>query len=128
MKDPISAYAAKLTPPQPEICAALRGAIETALPAAIPKIWHGHPVWFVREHPVVGYNATAKDVRLLFWNGQSFGEPALVAVGKFKAAQLRFTEAAQIEAKLLRRCLKKAGTDIWDYAGVRRPRPLPSGT
>ena len=77
------------------------------------------PVWFVGENPVVGFNVTAqKGVNLLFWNGQSFGEPALKAAGKFKAAQIQFTDGTQIDLKMLRRWLKKAGTDIWDYSGI----------
>ena len=100
------------------ICQALRAEIDDALPKASSKIWHGSPVWFIGENPVVGYNVTSKKgVNLLFWNGQSFGGTALQPVGKFRAAQIQFTEFSQIEPKTLRRWLKQAGTDIWDYHG-----------
>ena len=100
------------------ICQALRGEIDDVLPKATAKIWHGSPVWFIGENPVVGYNVTSKKgVNLLFWNGQSFGEPALQPAGKFRAAQIQFTDVSQIDRKALRRWLKSACTDIWDYRG-----------
>lgn len=61
-------------------------------------------------------------MNLLFWNGQSFDEPALAAAGKFKAAQIVFTDMSQIDSQALRRWLKKAKTDIWDYQALRRGR------
>jgi hypothetical protein len=89
--------------------------MDAVLPQATSKIWHGSPVWFIGENPVAGYNVTAKKgVNLLFWNGQSFGEPALKAAGKFRAAQIQFTDVSEIDPKALRRWLKKASTDIWD--------------
>jgi hypothetical protein len=66
------------------------------------------------ENPVVGYNATAKTVNLLFWNGQAFDEPALRPVGKYRAAQAVFREAAEIDPKVVRRWLKKAKSDVFD--------------
>jgi hypothetical protein len=113
--DAIAHYAKTLTAEHAAICHALRVEIDAALPKATSKIWHGSPVWFIGENPVVGYNVTAKNgVNLLFWNGQSFGEPALKAAGKFRAAQIQFTEVAEIDSKALCRWLQSAGTDIWD--------------
>ena len=48
------------------ICDVLRELIDTALSKATSKVWHGSPVWFINDNPVVGYNATAKTVNLLF--------------------------------------------------------------
>jgi hypothetical protein len=124
--DVIGHYAEALTPGQAEICATLRKEIEATLPKATSRIWHGSPVWFIGEHPVVGYNGSAKDtVTLLFWNGQSFEEPDLKATGKFKAAHIRFAIASDVDLKSLRRWLKKAATLIWNYEGIpqsRRPK------
>ena len=97
------------------ICRMLHAEIDTALPNATSKIWHAIPVWSIGENPVVGYKATPKHVNLLFWNGQSFDEPALKAAGKFKAAQIQFTDETEIDLKMLRRWLKKAGTEIVDH-------------
>jgi hypothetical protein len=114
--DVIAHYAETQTAEQAAICHALRAEIDAVLPKAISKIWHGSPVWFIGENPVVGYNVTSqKGANLLFWNGQSFGEPALQSVGKFRAAQTQFTDVSEIDSKALRRWLKKASTDIWDY-------------
>jgi len=96
------------------ICDLLRELIDTALPRATSKVWHGSPVWFIDDNPVVGYNATAKGVNLLFWNGQAFDEPALKPVGKYGAAQTRFAAAAEVDPKVIRRWLKKAKSDVFD--------------
>jgi hypothetical protein len=71
-------------------------------------------VWFVDDNPVVGYNATAKSVNLLFWNGQAFDEASLKPVGKYRAAQAIFRDATEIDPKVIRRWLKKAKTDVFD--------------
>ena len=92
----------------------MRDLIEAALPHATSKVWHGSPVWFLGDNPVVGYNTTADTVKLLFWNGQAFDEPGLEPVGKHRAAQARFREAAEIEPELIHRWLKKAKTDVLD--------------
>ena len=116
--DDIAHYAKTQTAEHAAICHALRAEIDAALPKATSKIWHGSPVWFIGENPVVGYNVSSKKgVNLLFWNGQSFGEPTLKAAGKFRAAQIQFTNVSQIDPKPLRRWLKSASTDIWDYHG-----------
>jgi hypothetical protein len=116
--DAIAHYASTQTAEHAAICDSLRRQIDAALPRATSKIWHAIPVWFIGETPVVGYKATPKHVNLLFWNGQSFDEPALKAAGKFKAAQIQFTNVSQLDLKALSRWLKKAGTDIWDYRGI----------
>jgi hypothetical protein len=96
------------------ICDLLRELIEAALPNATSKVWHGSPVWFIDDNPVVGYNATAKGVHLLCWNGQAFAEPDLKPVGKYRAAQAVFGDAAEIDPKVIRRWLKKAKSDVFD--------------
>ena len=119
--DPIACYDKAQAAEHAAICQTLRAEIDEALPKAIAKIWHGSPVWFLGENPVVGYNVTSKKgVNLLFWNGQSFGEPALQPAGKVRAAQIQFTDVSQIDPKALRRWLKSAGTDIWNYHGYFR--------
>ena len=116
----IAHYMITQTAEHAAVCRALRSEIDTVLTKATSKIWHGIPVWFIGENPVVGFGVTSKKgVNLLFWNGQSFGEPVLKAAGKFRAAQIQFTSVFQIDTKSLRRWLKKTGTDIWDYKGLR---------
>jgi hypothetical protein len=110
----IVAYSQAKPPAFRAICDVLRGLIDAALPKATSKVWHGSPVWFIDGNPVVGYNATAKAVNLLFWNGQAFDEPGLKPVGKYGAAQVVFGDAAEIDPRAIRRLLKKAGSDVLD--------------
>jgi len=110
----IAAYSKAQTIALRPMCDLLRRMVDTAIPKATSKIWHGSPVWFMDDNPVVGYNATAKTVNLLFWNGQAFDESGLQPVGKYAAAQAKFADAAAIDAKVIRRWLNKAKSDVFD--------------
>jgi hypothetical protein len=112
--DQIAAYSQAQGVELRSICDLLRGLIDAALPKATSKVWHGSPVWFVDDNPVVGYNATAKTVNLLFWNGQALDEALLQPVGKYRAAQAKFNTVAEIDPKTIRRWLKKAKADVFD--------------
>jgi len=111
--DQITAYSQAQPPAFRVICDLLRELIDMALPKARSKVWHGSPVWFMDDNPVVGYNATAKTVNILFWNGRAFDED-LQPVGKYQAAQAKFSDAAEIDPRLIRRWLKKAESDVFD--------------
>lgn len=114
----IAAYNESLEPDDRAICDLLATIIDKALPDAENKIWHAHPVWFLDGNPVAGYSKLKNSVRLLFWSGQSFDEPKLSNEGKFKAAEVRFTAADQINEKDLKRWLKKARDIQWDYKNI----------
>ena len=117
--DPIAAHEDSFGPENAEIGALLRKAIEEVLPKAVVRIWHSMPVWFIGENPIVGYSAKHTRVTLRFWNGQAFGDPSLIAVGKFRAAQIRYRRVADIDMKALRRWLRRARSDIWDVVRTR---------
>jgi hypothetical protein len=102
------------------ICDTLASEIDRGLTGAENKIWHAHPVWFLDGNPIVGYSKLKNCVRLLFWSGQSFDEPMLQPEGKFKAAEIRFTDASQIDKEKLRRWLAKARDIQWDYKNIVR--------
>ena len=110
----IAAYSETQTPAFREMCDVLRTLIEKEIPKATSKVWHGSPVWFIDDNPVVGYNATTKAVHLLFWNGKAFDEPDLKPVGKYKAAQAVFANSDAIDPKQVRGWLKKAKADVFD--------------
>ena len=112
--DQIAAYSRAQPLPLRTICDFLRELIDTALPKSTSKIWHGSPVWFIDDNPVVGYNATAKAVHLLFWNGRAFDEADLKPVGKYRAAQAIIAGASEIHPTVIRRWLKKARADVFD--------------
>lgn len=89
-----------------------------SLPNAENKVWHRHPVWFLNGNPIVGYSKLKNCMRLLFWSGQSFEEAGLEAEGTFKAAEARYTDAAQVNTKDLKRWLKKSKSIQWDYKNL----------
>ena len=103
-----------------EICNLLHEEICKHLPKADNKIWHGHPVWFIDENPIVGYDKLKAGVRLLFWSGVSFEEEQLVPgkSGKFKDASITYTSVEQINTKDLKRWLKKSKDIQWDYKNI----------
>ena len=62
------------TPEERRICQTLGASIEKLLPGADCKLWHGHPVWFLDDNPIVGYSKLKAGIRLMFWSGASFDE------------------------------------------------------
>jgi hypothetical protein len=112
--DAVAAWSRAQLPSHRAICHALRPLIDAALPRATSKVWHGAPVWFLEENPVVGFSVKGGAVSLLFWNGVAFGDPALKPVGKYGAAEAVFSSAEGIPPAVVRRWLKKAGTDVFD--------------
>ncbi|MBK9126520.1 MAG: DUF1801 domain-containing protein [Phycisphaerales bacterium] len=112
--DAIAAYAKAQAPAFRTMCATLRALIDSALPGASSKVWHGSPVWSIDDNPVVGYGATARGVSLLFWNGQALSEPDLKPVGKYSAAQAVFASAEEIDSKVIRRWMEKARSNVFD--------------
>lgn len=106
------------------ICDRLLGLIETALPDAERKVWHAHPVWFFEGNPVVGFDRLKQSVRLLFWSGQSFATPGLQPEGSFKAAEIRLTDAAQIDDERVAKWLNESREIQWNYRDIRRNRGL----
>jgi len=113
--DEVSAYASGVVKNHMEICRKLQREISAVLTKAEARIWYGMPVWFLGDDPIVGYKSTPKHVNLLFWSGQLFGDCGLNAAGKFKAAQIQFTAASQVDSKALRGWLRKSKTKIWKY-------------
>ncbi len=83
------------------------------------KIWHGTPVWFINENPIVSYSVrTNGAVSLMFFSGQSFDETDLKPGGKFKAAQIDYSNLNDIKITHLKRWLSKAKITQWDYKNI----------
>ncbi len=118
MKKEIQAYNDLQTDVEKEICDLLAKTFYSCLPEAEYKIWHAHPVWFLEGNPVAGYSKLKGGIRLLFWSGQSFEEENLKGEGKFKAAEIRYTSAEQIDLSDLKRWLEKAKDIQWDYKNI----------
>ena len=118
MTPEIHDYNARLEQSERAICDLLAEQIHHGLPEAEAKVWHAHPVWFLDGNPVAGYSLLKGGVRLLFWSGQSFDEPSLQDEGSFKAAEARYSDAAQVDVDALRRWLGKARDIQWDYKHI----------
>lgn len=110
----IAAYARAQTPAFRDICEVLSSLIDKALPKAASKVWHGSPVWFIDENPVVGYSTTAKAVKLLFWNGRVFDRPEFKPVGKYGAAEVVFLSVDDLDEQTIRGWLQRAGANVFD--------------
>lgn len=118
MNNDIQTYNDSQSGEDKEICNLLSREISRTLPEANNKIWHAHPVWFLDENPIVGYSKLKDCIRLLFWSGQSFDEPDLKPEGSFKAAEVRYKSAEEINLKDLRCWLIKSKIIQWDYKNI----------
>ena len=92
---------------------------QQALPTASFKVWHGAPVWFLDEIPVVGYQDHKHGVKVLFWSGKDFSGPWLLGIGKHRAAGITYRDVASINVEDLRRYLRLCTEIIWDYRSLR---------
>lgn len=122
MKPEIKAYNQSKIDNEKEICDKLYEVISLVMDQAENKLWHGNPVWFLEGNPIVGYDVLKQSVRLLFWSGQSFATPGLVKEGSFKAAELRFTDAGQIDEVKLKVWLEESKKIQWDYKNIVKRR------
>lgn len=90
-----------------------------ALPEASYKVWHGAPVFFLDDIPIVGYQDHKIGVKVLFWSGKDFSEPGLLGIGKHRAAGITYTDVAKIDLEDFRRYLALSREHIWDYRSLR---------
>lgn len=118
MHKDIQDYNNKQTEEDQRICNLLAEVIDDNFPEAENKIWHAIPVWFIDGNPIVGYGKLKSCVRLLFWSGQSFNEPQLKKEGSFKAAEMRYSVAEQINIEDVARWVMKGKEIQWDYKNL----------
>ena len=100
------------------VCERLQEIIASSLESATSKIWHGHPVWFLDDNPIVGYSVQKAGVRLMFWSGRSFDEPLLSGTSRFQDASIFYNHAREIDEDQLKRWLEKSKTIQWDYKNI----------
>ncbi len=70
--------------------------------------------------PPIGRSATS-------WHPRSkraspFEKPGLEPEGSFKAAEVRYTSADQVDPKALRKWLEKSKKIQWDYKNIVKPK------
>lgn len=83
------------------------------------KIWHRHPVWFLKENPIVGFSKQKAGMRLMFWSGADFEEAQLNVRGeKFKDASIFYRSVEEIKTEDVQRWLEKSKNIQWDYKNL----------
>lgn len=125
MNQDIKQYNQRVEPPELKaVCERLADVINVSMPAGTTsKVWHAHPVWFIKDNPIVGYNVTKKgNVNLLFWSGQAFSEPGLSPEGSFKAAEVKYSNVADIDEAKLKKWLSEAAVTMYNYKDIRKNR------
>ena len=101
------------------VCELLAAQIDNALPDSHSKIWHGHPVWFLNDNPIVGYSTQKAGIRLMFWSGADFDEAGLSIRGKkFKDASVFYNAVTEVDIAALQCWLVKARAIQWDYKNL----------
>jgi len=109
----IAAYARSQPPAIRTMCNLLRELIDAALPTATSKVWHGSPVWFVDENPVVGCCATAKSA-----SSSGTERHSTSPVSSRSASTTRGRPCSMIPLrstpKVIRRWLDKAKSNVFD--------------
>ena len=119
MNAEISAYNTLLSQQDQELCNFLAQHIDRELLDSESKIWHRHPVWFIKGNPIVGYSKQKKGIRLIFWSGADFNEESLPELGgKFKDTSVFFNHIAEINPEALTRWIQKSITIQWDYKNI----------
>jgi len=115
----ISGYNREQTNNIKMICDFLESSISKSLKKSESKIWHGTPVWFIQGNPIVSYSVRKNStVSLMFFSGQSFEEKDLQPEGKFKAAEIFYTEVKEVKITHLKKWLRKAEAVQWDYKNI----------
>ena len=119
MKPNIAEFNHKQTETEQGICNMLAFALNKYLPEADSKIWHRHPVWFLKDNPVVGYSKLKAGIQLMFWSGADFDEPTLKpGTGKFKDASILYNSISQVDLDDIRRWVEKSKIIQWDYKNI----------
>lgn len=118
MNKDIQHYNKQQNKTEKKICDRLMKEINRGLPQAESKMWHGHPVWFLDDNPIVGYRKLKDCIRLMFWSGQSFTAKGLTATGSFKASEVRYSDARDIDSAALKKWLSESRETQWDYKNI----------
>jgi hypothetical protein len=106
----IDEYIAGLTAPNDVIAKALRVHLDTGLPEAVSKVWHGHPVWMIADQPIAGFKAYPNYVTFMLWRGQSVNDDTetLKPSGSADMATLKIADTDGFDGEALDDWLRQA--------------------
>lgn len=116
----VEAFNAGVDQTRKSTCDALRALFDQHLGLGSSRLFHGSPVWFADGNPLVGYSLKKTGVAVLFWSGQSFQEPGLTSIGKYKAAEFIVRDGEGIPRDKLDHWLAESRTIIWDYKNIAK--------
>ncbi len=116
----ITEYSSKFEEELFTICESLYAFINKMIYNSKCKLYHGAPVWFIDDNPIVGYSRKRNSISLLFWSGQSFTESGLSLVGKFKAAEIIYSKNKDIDYMKLKKWIEESQKVIWNYKDIRK--------
>jgi hypothetical protein len=93
-----------------DLQAAVTGILDSELPDATSKLYHGIPVWCVGDQPTVGLKPAKAHLSVLFFRGQRIADAtgALVASGSFELASVKLASAADLDEDVLRGWVRAA--------------------
>ena len=115
----IENYHKTLSPERQKICEQLSKIINGNLAYTERKVWHGHPVWFIEDNPIVGYSSLKDGIKLMFWSGASFTADGLApGTGKFKDASMLYADVKDIVPEDVQSWLKESEEVQWDYKNI----------
>jgi len=117
-------YSKDFEEPLRNLCKVLDEHIDTALKTSQCTLYHGAPVWFIEDNPIVGYSKKSNKIAVLFWSGQSFSESGLSKLGKFKAAEIQYADEKEINYEKLDSWLLEAETIIWNYKDLPKTQGI----
>ena len=106
----IDEYIAGLDAPNDVIAEALRAHLDSGLPEADSKVWHGHPVWMIGNDPVAGFKAFPNYVTFMLWRGQSVNDDTetLKPSGSADMATLKIADTDGFDGAALDDWLRQA--------------------
>ncbi|WP_353115933.1 DUF1801 domain-containing protein [Microbacterium sp.] len=93
----IDQYTASLPEPFRAVAAALRGAIDEALPDADSRIYHSHPVWLIGGAPAAGFKAYARYVTFMIWNGAPIDDPSGELQSGARMSTVKYAELSGLD-------------------------------
>ena len=109
MNDPIDTYNQSQDSNDVPICDLLAREIRKGLSDAEEKIYYAAPAWLINGNPIVTYNRRKAGVYLM-------------PEGKFKAAEICYTDVSEINTDDLARWLEASRRIQWDYKNIIKRR------